>query len=60
MVDDDDITEADERTSLIGMNTTAINVEVDYVEFIRVLLIVSSRLSLKEIWIISPIYVFIR
>lgn len=33
MVDDDDITETNERTSLIGMNTTAIDVEVDYVEF---------------------------
>lgn len=34
MIDEDNITEANERTSLVGVNTTAIDVEVDYVEII--------------------------
>lgn len=30
IIDEDDITEANERTSLIGVNTGAIDVEVNY------------------------------
>lgn len=31
IIDEDDITESNERTSLIGVNTRAIDVEVNYI-----------------------------